>query len=204
MRWAGALRWDLDTPIVALAFGRAQGSCTLSNLSRFKVFPYRYFPTHLMEKEGPRHWAQLRLLQACERLNIPKELWPQFPKLMLPHEYGGGYTYAERCALPTFEYLYESEAEWKQRARDEFEEFLEECAAQFRASLRGEIESGRLTAVKPSRETTPLDLRYEWAARRHCLRVPYKSMAQKGYTEARIRQSVTRILREAGLRADVT
>ena len=156
-----------------------------------------------MEKEGPRHWAQLRLLQACERLNIPKELWPQFPRLMLPYEYGGGYTTADTFALPSFEYLYESEAEWKQRARDEFETFLEQCAAQYRASLRGEVETGRLTPIKPSRETTPLDLRYEWAARRHCLRVPYKSMAEKGYTEARIRQAVMKILRETGLRKDV-
>src|ERR1017187_2884635 len=139
-----------------------QGSYSLSNLSGFRIPPYRYFPTHLMKKEGPRNWAQLRLLQACERLAIPKEFWPQFPRLMLPHKYGGGYLTADRFALPTFEYLYESEGEWKHRARVEFEEFLEEHAAQFRASLRGEIESGGLTPIKPSRDTTPLDLRYEW------------------------------------------
>jgi hypothetical protein len=169
-----------------------------------KIPPYRFFPTHLMEKEGPRHWAQLRLLQACERLKIPQELWPQFPKMVLPYEYGGGYVSDERYALPSFEYMYESEAEWKQRARADFEPFLKEQAARYRSSLRSELESGQLTVIKPSRDTTPLELRYEWAARRHCLNKPYKSMAKAGYTAERIRKSVIRTLREAGLRGAVT
>ena len=176
-----------------------QGSCTLSNLSGFKIPPYRYFPTHLMKKEGPRNWAQLRLLQACERLKIPKELWPQFPMLMLPHKYGGGYATVDQFALPTFEYLYESEAEWKQRARDEFGKFLEECAARYRASLRAEIESGGLTPIKPSRGTTPLDLRYEWAVRRHCLKEQYKAMASDKYNADQIRKVVSEILKQARL-----
>jgi hypothetical protein len=156
-----------------------------------------------MEEQGPRHWAQLRLLQACERLRIPSEFWPRFPDLALPRKYSNGYITSERYALPCFEVLYESEAEWKQRARDGFEKFLEQEAKGFRASLRLDLDSSRLTSIKPSRDTTPLDLRYEWAARRYCLRIPYKSMALKGYTETRIRQSVSRVLREAGLRENV-
>jgi hypothetical protein len=120
--------------------------------------------------------------------------------MTLPYEYAGGYISSETFAVPSFDYMYESEGEWKQRAREEFEEFLEERAKENRSSLRMDLHSGRLTAIKPSRDTTPLDLRYEWAARRHCLRLPYKDLAGRGFSEARIRQSVMTVLREAGLR----
>jgi hypothetical protein len=50
------------------------------------------------------------------------------------------------------------------------------------------------------RDTTPLDLRYEWAARRYCLKHQYKLMSSEIYTSERIRKSVTAILDQTGLR----
>jgi hypothetical protein len=172
----------------------------LPPLSRFKIPQYRYFPTHLMESEGPKHWAQLRLLQACERINIPQQLWPKFSELRLPHEYGFRYAVGETLVIPSFNPLYESEAEWRDRAHGFLDKFLDKYAVMFRERFRQELDEGRLTKIKPVRDTTPLNLRYEWAARRHCLREPYRTIASSGYTEARVKQAVLKILRKTGLK----
>ena len=81
-----------------------------------------------------------------------------------------------------------------------FEKFLDKKAALFSKMLQNELAKGTLTRIRPVRGTTPLDLRYEWAARRYCYNTPYKKLATKGYTDDRIKQSVGVILKEIGLR----
>jgi len=154
-----------------------------------------------MDKEGPKEWAKLRLLQACERLNIPEKLWPTFQGgLRLPAHYGFEYLTKDTLPISAFHPLYESEAEWRQRARDELEKILESNALVFRVWFKREMAEGRLTRIRPTRDTTPVELRYEWAARRHCLRIPYKELASDKYAEARIKRAVLQILRDTGLK----
>jgi hypothetical protein len=173
----------------------------VSNLSKLQIPPFRYFPTHLLEKEGPRQWARLRILQACERLKIPQELWPKGFPIALPGEYEQQYRWHETYRLPSFRLLYESEAEWRNRAREEFEKHCIEFLEFWRVQIDRQLTRGELTKIRPIRDTTPLELRYDWVARRICLREPYKKLATKGYSEDRIKRSVQRILKEADLRA---
>lgn len=166
----------------------------MPSLSRFKIPPYRYFPTALLESEGPKHWAQMRLLQACERIDIPRKLWPKFSGLNLPPEYGFRYAIKEKMAIPPFNPLYESEAEWRARTHSDLEKLLDRYAVMFRERFQKELNEGSLTKIKPVRDTTPLDLRYEWAARRYCLRFSYKEMATDEHSPEKIRKAVAVIL----------
>jgi len=166
---------------------------------------YKYFPTHLMEKCGPREWARLRLLQACERLKIPGELWPVFPFPILPRPYNRFYPASECLSLPHFYPLYESEAEWKIRVQSSLDKFIKKEVKDFRRKLESDLRSGFLTPIKQPRDTTPLDLRYDWAAKRFCYRTSFPELVKeeaakgKSYTEARIKQAVAKIFREARL-----
>jgi len=173
-------------------------------LSDIKIPPYKYFPTHVMDSEGPKQWARVRLLQACERLNIPNECWPKVT-VKEPKDYG----YSYRCgrlqplAFPSFFPLYESESEWRSRAQIIFNEFLNREAYRFRQEFQGAIDQKRITPIKQVRDTTPLELRYEWAAKRFCLHTPFRELASDGYTVDRIRKSVSEVLKVAGLSKDI-
>jgi hypothetical protein len=176
-------------------------------LSGIEVPVYKYFLTNLMDRCGAMQWARLRLLQACERLKIPVELWPKIPFPELPRDaYHYDYVVKEQFQPPEFHVLYESEAEWRARAQVELDVLLDKCAIYFRGYLQGAIEGKALTPIKQTRDTTPLDLRYEWAARRYCYRKSFPELAKeevaegRSYTAERIKRTVNRIIREAGLR----
>ena len=49
-------------------------------------------------------------------------------------------------------------------------------------------------------ETGPLDLRYEWAAKRVCYRLRYREIADGGYSEDRVKRAILKILKEADVR----
>lgn len=168
-------------------------------LSDIKIPPFRLFPTHLMEKEGPREWAKVRLLQACERLKIPLDLWPKFQSLREPPEYETTYQTHAKFELPLYNPTYQTEEQWVNICRQEFEKFLERWASVFREQVKRSLDSGGHTLIKQPRNTTPLELRYEWAARRHCLRHGWKEMATDRHSAAKIRQAALPILKELGL-----
>ena len=166
-------------------------------LSDLKIPPFRYFATDLLEKQGPKQWARLRLLQACERLGIPPTEWPPIKGIGLAPEYDQSYSTKIPFFLPAFHGLYESEAEWRERSRKEFEVFMDEQAQWIRKMFHGSI--GGLTKIRPIRGKVPLELRYEWAAQRYCLKKQYKEMSTDVYTAEQIRKIVTAIFREADL-----
>lgn len=156
-----------------------------------------------MESRGPKQWARIRLLHACDRLDIPAKLWPKFP-LHYPR-----LNYVLRhiqndLELPPFMPLQESLAEWRGRCQKAFDKFFEEEATPVDAKFQDEVQSGKFTKIVSTRDTTPLELRYEWAAKRICYRTPFPELAKeeaaKGYTEHRIKQAVKRIITETGLR----
>jgi hypothetical protein len=157
-----------------------------------------------MERSGPKQWARLRLLQACARLDIPNQLWPKIPFPNLPRRYIQSYSVSAPLELPSFFPVDESEAEWKARVQKAVNAFVEKELSRFREKLQSELKGGYLTRIKPTRDTTPLDLRYEWAAKRICYRTPYRDLAEevaaKGYTQERIKRAVNLIIKETGLR----
>jgi hypothetical protein len=169
-------------------------------ISDIKIPSFKYFPTQQLETQGPKQWARIRLLQACEKLEIPQHLWPDFDMLSLTPDYEQSIEKIDPFFLPPFQMLHETEAEWKDRARTKFEEFLEAHAADLHMMFQGHLDSGRLTRIKPVRGTTPIELRYEWAAKRYCLNTPYRKLAHKGFSEDRIKQAVLKILRTVGLK----
>ena len=61
------------------------------------------------------------------------------------------------------------------------------------------MKHNRLTPIPQARDTTPMDLRYEWAAKRACYNTPYKQLVEGGYSEDRIKKTVASIFRDAGI-----
>jgi hypothetical protein len=157
-----------------------------------------------MEKHGPKQWARMRILQACERLEIPETLWPKFPFPELPRQYIHLYPAKPVLRIPSFFPLYESESDWKGKVQQFVNMFVDRELDRFRDKLQSEVKDKVLTRIKQTRETTPLELRYDWAAKRICLRRTFPELAReesaKGYTQERIKQAVNTIIREAELR----
>jgi hypothetical protein len=142
------------------------------SLSIFRIPRYKYFPTQSIKQYGPEQWERLRILQACERLEIPVKLWPKisFPgipnrplavRFYIPHKLG-------RPDFPPFHALEESLTEWRVRCHKVVDELLDEYAMKFNAQFQEAVRQGIYTKISQTRATTDLNLRYEWAARRIC------------------------------------
>lgn len=154
-----------------------------------------------METRGPKQWARLRILQACERLDIPEKLWPELRDFQLPRPYSLAFPVKGHPELPPFLPLVETISEWKERCRPALDRFVNEQARIAHAWLQSELRKGLYVRIKPTRDTTPVHLRYEWAAKRLCLNTPFPRLAKEeaskgrsGYTEVRIRKAVTAII----------
>jgi hypothetical protein len=174
------------------------------SLSAFSVPRYRYFPTALINKCGPEQWERMRILQACERLEIPTKLWPKVPFPQIPRQMAVRMFIPNRpdkLDLPPFLPLEESISEWRRRCHVAFDKTLEEYATKFGDMFEDSLKQGLYTKLPQMRETTDVNLRYEWAAKRFCYRTPYKKLANaaRGYSDERIKQSVLQILKKAGL-----
>jgi hypothetical protein len=102
--------------------------------------------------------------------------------------------------LPPFHPLYESEAEWRHRAQQLFETFLDMHAVKFMGWFQEELDKGTMTKIKAVRGTVPLNLRYDWAARKYCLGEAYKAMATDKCSADTIRKVAARIFAQIGLK----
>jgi hypothetical protein len=119
------------------------------SFAQFKIPPYKYYPRHLTSVQGPKQWAQLRFLQACERLDIPSRLCPRFPNFHPPmRDYQHSYRPPERFQLPEFNVLNESEAEWRERARKLFEEMLDKHTTILKGSVPARCSGWRVCQDK--------------------------------------------------------
>jgi len=173
------------------------------SLSIFRVPHYRYFPTSLMTRRGPQQWERMRILQACERLEIPTKLWPKWSAPELPRNDSIRMfvpNRPEKFNIPPFQPLLQSITEWRKEAHAAFDKTLDEYSAKFQAQFQDALTQGIYTKIPQTRDTTPLDLRYEWAAQRICYRTPYRELAKAGYTAERVKQSVLQILKTAGVK----
>jgi hypothetical protein len=158
-----------------------------------------------MRQYGPEQWERLWILQACERLEIPVKLWPKISP-QLPH-WPAVRSYLpikeeklRKLDFPPFSWLEETIPDWKQRCHSCFDKYLQEYAAKFEAQFQEALRLGIYTKIPQARDTTPSNLRYEWAAQRLCYRTPYKELARGGYTAERVKQAVLQILKDAGLK----
>lgn len=168
----------------------------------FEIPPFKYFPNSLWEREGPKQWARIRLLQACDRLQIDKDKWPEFEgHITTPHAYEQSYKWPKSYTLPKFHALYESPAEWKARAQTDFDEQCYRFTQWVESQIEIAVRSGDLRKVPmPRNGSISLDQRYEWAARRYCLREQYKAMSTDEHNAEKIRKIVTEILKLADIR----
>ena len=164
----------------------------------YKLSNYLYYPTDSLPN-GTRDWTRVRLLQACERLNIPRNLWPQFASIRLGN--ATNVTPVPEFDPPPFNYVSESIVEWRQRAEKSFREHCDKFAEVMDEYLRRKVAQGVLTKIRQPKGGIPIDLRYEWAARRYCLRERYKEIGAGKYGDATVRQVIHRILKAAELRA---
>jgi hypothetical protein len=162
----------------------------------FEIPPFKYFPSNLWDREGPKHWARIRLLQACHRLQIDKDKWPEFQgHITTPGRYEQSYRWHRSYDLPEFRALYESVAEWKLRAQAEFDEHCYRFTTWVESQIEIRVRKGDLRKVPQPRGSVPLELRYEWTARRCCLQEQYKAMASDEHNAEKIRKTVNEILK---------
>jgi hypothetical protein len=176
------------------------------SLSNFPIPRYRYYPADLIKKLrlGPEQWERMRILQACERLEIPHELWPKIAFPMVQSHPAVHYriprAQLEQFNIPPFLALEETISEWKRRCHICFDKYLQEYADKFESQFQNALRLRIYTKIPQTRDTTPFELRYEWAAKKWCYKMRYKELAKDGYTTDRIKQAVLQILKDAGLK----
>jgi hypothetical protein len=158
-----------------------------------------------MDKCGPKQWERMKILQTCERLEIPTKLWPKIPFPVLPGTQSMRMyipNRPEKFNIPPFDPLMESIAEWREHCHVAFDETLDEYEQKFKEQFGGYVKMGMFTKLPQQRDTgASPNLRYEWAAQRLCYRRTYKELASgTNYNPERIKQAVNQILKDAGLK----
>jgi hypothetical protein len=170
--------------------------------TRFLIPDYKYIcPSAWRPHNAFVELARLRLLQACDRLNIEVELGRI--EFHIAPDTGGTTLMGNAFALPDLHMQLHSEAEWKREASRLFEKECEDFLEWYRSDLKKSLASGRLVPVKQRRtggKNAPLETRYEWAAKRYVQDMDYKDIA-KGttYRPGQVKEAVREILKEAKL-----
>ena len=165
-------------------------------LRDYEVPTYRYYPTNRLPN-GTRDWARVRLLQACERLKIPEDRWPQFNHFTLPAKDLRLSTTAPAFQPPRFDLLRDTHAQWRKKAVDLFRRHCDAFLETVDGKMGDSVTGGVLTRIERSKDRiSPLVLRYEWAARRYCYNEPYRDMSTAEHSPDQIRKAVTKILAE--------
>jgi hypothetical protein len=166
------------------------------SLIDYKLPDYLYYPTRLLPV-GTRDWARLRLLQACHRLGIPRDLWPDF-RVTRPRRFTISKTPPPFTA-PAINILEEGATRWRHKANQEFRKHCDEFLRKVTVDIKDWIATGHLTRIKRAQGETPDLQRFEWAAERYCRGKRYKDMASDKYSDVSIRQAVRRIYKSAEL-----
>jgi hypothetical protein len=163
----------------------------------YKIPDYIYYPTKLLTR-GTRDWARVRFLQACHRLGISQDLWPDFRSLSLPPK-----VHITKIPLPftapEINILEEGAVEWRKKANRAFQKHCDEFMGMIAGEIKDSLATGNLTRIKRPQGRAPVSLRFEWAALRYCLGKPYKDIATEKFNYLAIRQAVHRIYISAEL-----
>jgi hypothetical protein len=171
-------------------------------VTRFPIPDYKYIcPSAWRPYNAFVELARLRLLQACDRLNIEVELG--LIAFHIAPDNGGTTLKGTAFTLPDLHMQLHSEAEWKREALQLFEKECEEFLKWYRKRLKERLASGTLVPVKQRRtggSNAPLETRYEWAAKRYVLDMDYKDIAKgTSYKPGQVKEAVREILKEADL-----
>jgi hypothetical protein len=161
---------------------------------------------------------QIRFLQACRELNIPKTKWPHFETVVLPDPM------RIRIEMPSFlpppfDLVRDSGEAWRKRANRAWSEYCAHCLPLVRRQvnfLAGANNAGAngtpvkfLISQKQRRKTgktSPLELRLKWAALHYCEEWSYgeihasEELNPKSYGSSRIIRAVQALLEELKLR----
>lgn len=177
-------------------------------------------PKYFLPQGVPDQIRMLDFLKACERLEIPREKWPDVGSLVLPgaSEPLPGTAPSDSptmgiaieplvFTLPAFDLCAHDHRTWKKKAneawrkfrQEQFGPYLKTCTKHQRLAARSGAlvrrKTLRLGGVK--RQAIPLERRYELAARRYCLGETWAAL-QKHYEGAyrldQVRKMVTEIL----------
>jgi hypothetical protein len=168
------------------------------DLSDYKIPDYRYYPKSLLAA-GTRDWSRVRFLQACEKLNIPYNRWPDFEPLKLP---GDHHYYMKSPVFPTpaFDLLQDSATQWRENAEHLFREHCDDFLKKVSNGIGKAVTSNVLMRIeRPKDSGSPLALRYEWAARRYCYNEAYKDLATNEHSPEKVRKAVTKIFSETDI-----
>jgi hypothetical protein len=160
-------------------------------------------------------WARAYLLQALDRLEIPRDRWPPFRSLNLPSPEMAFFTRPPDFKPPFFDFMKDSPPEWRHRAgalwAAHSDAFLERCEQEIARMLN----SGQYVTIPPLRSsgakrTIPsAAVRFEWAALR-LSGLTYPEIAQKysskrlSYTSRQVGMRCRKIFSDAGLNPDGT
>ena len=165
-------------------------------LRDYQVPDYRYYPTNRLPN-GTRDWARVRLLQACERLRIPEDRWPEFNHFTLPAQDLRLRMTASSFQPPSFDLLRDTGAQWRKRAAALFRRHCDAFLETVEGKIGDSVTGGALTRIERSKgKKSPLVQRYEWAARRYCYNEPYRDLATVEHSPDQIRKAVAKIFAE--------
>lgn len=170
-------------------------------LREYEIPHYRYYPTKLLP-DGTRDWSRVRFLQACERLGIPESRWPNFDNFVLPSKEGHAYLPAPPFRTPSFNVFFDSDMSWREKAESLFRQHCDTFLKKVAAKVDDDVARGVLTRIERSKDrSSPLTLRYEWAARRYCYNEPYKDLATNEYSPSNIQKAVSKIFEDTAIRS---
>lgn len=162
----------------------------------YKIPPYRYYPTRLLPS-GTRDWSRVRFLQACERLRIPPDRWPKFKTLTLPGDAHHYIQDEEPFHLPRFDILQDSIEGWRKRTDQAFRAHCENFLKRVSDGIADAVSRGILSKIeRHSEKAAPLQLRFEWAARRYCYNEPYKDLSTAVHSPETVRKAVAKVFLE--------
>jgi hypothetical protein len=143
----------------------------------------------------------MQFLQACHRLDISDDLWPDFRSLTLPQKVAITKV-APPFTAPGINILLQGASEWRKKANQAFRKHCDDFLTKVAEDIKDSLATGYLTRIKQAKGRASVALRFEWAALRYCLGKSYKDIAkdEKEFNDQAIRQAVHRIYVSAELK----
>jgi hypothetical protein len=147
--------------------------------------------------------TRLRIVEAFERLQIPRDQWPGFVEDLAP-EHRQKFRQAP-FQPPVFDGLHQSPGDWAKEANAAWALHRDIFVRAAQCSIEKGVDN-ELPAPEPARGqgkksrtrmNTPIDRRYEWAALRLCGK-SWKEIAGKAYELSTVTKAAQNVLRLAG------
>ena len=183
------------------------GKRARKTIPRQKVRPvpeYIYFPCAWTKRYGPNAWARVRFINACIRLKISKSQWPKFTVgsdiIFPPQRFQLLPSVKFVFEPPPFDFAIEFPSEWRQKTEVAFRAYCDDYVKRCVKGVDEMVAAGHFEKMPIVRDkNVSLDLRYEWAAQRYCLKKQFKELASDQHSAEKIRKTVGKILSELGL-----